>query len=169
MGKIYYSFVTTPLLQKVFVASTDKGVCMVDFMRSDQDFLKKLKGRFPGEVIRDDRRNKKVLGQLEKYLKGKLRHFDCPLDQEGTSFQTKVWSELRKIPYGETRSYMEIARAIGHPGASRAVGNANGSNCIPLIIPCHRVIETNGGLGGYGHGIEVKKRLLELEKTHGVR
>ena len=168
MEKIYYSFISTPLLKNVFVASSEKGVCVVDFLRSEKDFVKELKGRFSGEVVRDDRRNRKVLSQLERYLKGRLREFDCPLDQKGTPFETKVWSELTKIPYGETRSYKEIARAIGHPKAFRAVGNANGSNSIPLIVPCHRVIETNGGLGGYGHGIEVKRRLLELEKTHGV-
>jgi len=166
MERIYYSFIPTELLKNLYVASTEKGVCMVDFLRSEKDFLKRLKNRFSGEVIRDDRRNKKVLSQIDKYLKGKLRDFDCPLDQKGTPFETKVWSELIKIPYGETRSYREVAEAIGHPKAFRAVGNANGSNSIPLIVPCHRVIETNGGLGGYGHGIEVKKRLLELEKAH---
>ena len=165
MERIYYFFISTPLLKNVFVASTEKGICMIDFMRSEKDFVKELKARFSGEVVRDDRRNEKVLSQLKRYLEGKLRDFDCSLDLKGTPFEMKVWSELTKIPYGETRSYKEIARAIGHPKAFRAVGNANGSNPIPLIVPCHRVIESNGGLGGYGQGIEVKKRLLELEKA----
>ena len=76
---------------------------------------------------------------------------------------------MKKIPYGKTRSYKEVAKTIGHPKAFRAVGNANGCNSIPLIIPCHRVIESNGGLGGFGHGLKVKKQLLALESAHGIR
>ena len=169
MNKIYYSFFDFPILEKVFVATTERGVCMVDFLKSEKAFLKRLKKRFPGEIIRDDRKNKNVLNQLKKYLKGDLKRFDCKTDFKGTPFQKRVWSALAKIPYGQTRSYKEIAQSIGHPKAFRAVGNANGQNSIPLIIPCHRVIESNGGLGGFGHGIEVKRRLLDFEKTHGVR
>jgi methylated-DNA-[protein]-cysteine S-methyltransferase len=169
MNKIYYSFFDSPILEKVFVASTERGVCMVDFLKSEKAFLKRLKKRFPGEIIRDDRKNKNVLNQLKKYLKGDLKRFDCKTDFKGTPFQRKVWSALAKIPYGQTRSYKEIARAIGYPKAFRAVGNANGRNSIPLILPCHRVIESNGGLGGFGHGIEIKRRLLDFEKAHGVR
>ena len=169
MNKIYYSFFDSPLLKKVFVASTERGICMVDFLKSEKDFLRRLKERFPGEIIRDDRRSKNVLNQIKKYLKGELQRFDCKLDFKGTTFQKKVWSALAKIPYGQTRSYKEIARSIGYPKAFRAVGNANGRNSIPLILPCHRVIESNGGLGGFGHGIEIKRRLLDFEKAHGVR
>ncbi|NWG02994.1 MAG: methylated-DNA--[protein]-cysteine S-methyltransferase, partial [Syntrophaceae bacterium] len=114
-----------------------------------------------------DQKNKNVLSQLKKYLKGKLQRFDCRLDLKGTPFQKKVWRALEKIPYGQTHSYKEIAKSIGHPKAYRAVGNANGQNPIPIIIPCHRVIESNGGLGGFGHGIQIKKRLLDFEKAHG--
>jgi methylated-DNA-[protein]-cysteine S-methyltransferase len=166
---IYYSSFDSPLLKKVFVASTEKGVCMVDFLKSEKVFLKRLKERFPGMIIRGDQKNRNVLSQLKKYLKGELQCFDCQLDFKGTPFQRKVWSALAKIPYGQTRSYKEIAEAIGHPKAFRAVGNANGKNFIPLIIPCHRVIEGNGGLGGFGHGVKVKKQLLDFEKAHGVR
>ena len=168
MNKIYYSFFDSPLLKKVFVASTERGICMVDFLKSEKDFLRRLKERFPGEIIRDDRRSKNVLNQIKKYLKGELQRFDCKVDLRGTPFQKKVWRALAKIPYGQTRSYKGIARAIGHPKAFRAVGNANGQNSIPLILPCHRVIESNGGLGGFGHGIRIKRRLLEFEKAHGV-
>lgn len=170
MEKIYYSAFDSYLLGKVFVASTERGVCAVDFLKTESAFLRKLKERFGGgEIVKEVRKNKKAVGQLRKYLKGELRRFDCQLDFEGTSFQRKVWSALAKIPYGQTRSYQEIAKSIGHPKAFRAVGNANGQNSIPLIVPCHRVIESNGGLGGFGHGIEVKKRLLNLEKSHEVR
>jgi methylated-DNA-[protein]-cysteine S-methyltransferase len=166
MEKIYYSSFYSPLLKKIFVGSTERGVCMVDFLKSEKDFLKRLRKRFSGEIIRDDRRNKRVLSQLKKYLEGELKHFDCPLDVKGTPFQKKVWSELAKIPYGQTRSYKEIAAAIGHSKAFRAVGNANGHNSIPLIIPCHRVIESKGGLGGFGHGLKAKRQLLDFEKAH---
>jgi O-6-methylguanine DNA methyltransferase len=166
METIYYSSFDSPFLKKVFVASTEKGVCMVDFLKSEKVFLKKLKGRFPGGIIRDDRKNRSALNQLRKYLNGEIQRFDCQLDLKGTPFQKKVWSALIKIPYGQTRSYMEIAQAIGYPKAFRAVGNANGQNSIPLIIPCHRVIENNGGLGGFGHGVKVKKQLIDFEKAH---
>jgi O-6-methylguanine DNA methyltransferase len=168
MKTIYYSSFNSPFLKKVFVASTERGVCMVDFLKSEKTFLKRLKERFLGKTVRDDQKNKEVLSQLKRYLKGDLKRFDCKLDFKGTPFQEKVWSALAKISYGQTRSYKEIARVIGHPRAFRAVGNANGKNSIPLIIPCHRVIESNGGLGGFGHGLKVKKQLLDLERAHGL-
>lgn len=168
MEKIYYSFFNSSLLGKVFMASTERGVCMVDFLKSEKTFLKRLKDKFPGELIRNDQKNKDVLNQLKKYLKGDLKRFDCKLDLKGTPFQKKVWTALSGIPYGQTRSYKEIAKAIGHPKAFRAVGNSNGRNSIPLIIPCHRVIESNGGLGGFGHGVKVKRQLLDFEKTHAL-
>jgi len=166
METIYYCSFDSPLLKQVFVASTDRGVCMVDFLKSEKAFLKGLKERFPGKIVKDNRKNKEVLSQLKKYLRGQLKRFDCPLDFKGTPFEKRTWSALAKIPYGKTRSYKEIAQAIGHPKAYRAVGNANGRNSLPLIIPCHRVIESNGGLGGFGHGLKVKKQLLDFEKAH---
>jgi len=169
MEKIYYSFFNSPTLKKVFVASTKKGVCKVDFLTSKEAFLKSLRDEFRGDIVRDDRKNQRVLTQLRKYLKGERKHFNCPLDMRGTPFEKKVWAALKRIPYGKTRSYKDIAKTIGHPKAFRAVGNANGSNSIPLIIPCHRVIESNGGLGGFGHGIKVKRNLLNLERVHGIR
>jgi O-6-methylguanine DNA methyltransferase len=168
METVYYSSLDSSLLGKVFVASTERGVCMVDFLKSEKTFLKRLKDKFSGEHIKDDQKNRKVLNQLKKYLKGDLKRFNCKMDLKGTPFQKKVWSALDKIPYGETRSYKEMAQAIGHPKAFRAVGNANGQNSIPLILPCHRVIETNGGLGGFGHGVKVKRRLLNFERAHGI-
>jgi O-6-methylguanine DNA methyltransferase len=164
METIYYSSFNSPFLEKVFVASTEKGVCMVDFLKKENAFLKELRESFPGRIVRDDRKNRDVLNQLKKYLNGELRRFNCKLDFRGTLFQKKVWSALVKIPYGQTRSYREVAQAIGHPKAFRAVGNANGRNPIPLIVPCHRVIGSNGGLAGFGHGVRVKKKLLNLEK-----
>ncbi len=164
MGKIYYASFISPWLKRVFVASTEKGVCRVDFLKTEEDFLRELRKRPHTQIIKDRLKNRDVLNQLKKYLGGKLKRFECRLDVKGTPFQRKVWKTLSKIPFGETRSYKEIARKIGQPNAFRAVGNANSKNPVPLIIPCHRVIESDGGLGGFGHGIKIKKMLLEFEK-----
>ena len=101
--------------------------------------------------------------QLRAYFAGALREFLLPLDIEGTEFQKRVWGQVAAIPYGETRSYLQIAVAIGSPRAVRAVGAANGANPVPIVVPCHRVIGANGKLVGYGGGLAMKKRLLELE------
>ena len=101
--------------------------------------------------------------QLVAYFDARLRRFDLTMDLQGTPFQTRVWHELERIPYGETRSYMQIAEGIGSPKAVRAVGAANGANPIPIVIPCHRVIGSTGRLTGYGGGLPLKKRLLTLE------
>lgn len=104
--------------------------------------------------------------QLRAYFAGELHDFDLPLAPEGTPFQLRVWRELRNIPYGQTISYGELARRIGSPKGSRAVGLANGANPISIVVPCHRVIGSNGKLTGYGGGIENKELLLALEKEH---
>ncbi|MFE9022614.1 methylated-DNA--[protein]-cysteine S-methyltransferase [Streptomyces sp. NPDC007808] len=101
--------------------------------------------------------------QLEAYFSGELKEFTLELRLHGTPFQRSVWTELRKIPYGETRSYGELADALGNSGASRAVGLANGKNPIGIIVPCHRVVGANGGLTGYGGGLDRKQRLLDFE------
>ena len=102
--------------------------------------------------------------QLAEYFAGERRVFDLPLAPRGTGFQTRVWRTLLRIPYGETWSYGELARAIGRPAASRAVGAANGRNPIPIIVPCHRVIGANGSLTGYGGGLPIKRWLLDHER-----
>ena len=102
--------------------------------------------------------------QLDEYFAGKRKKFDIPIKLDGTDFQIKVWKELLKIPYGETCSYLDIAKCIGNPKASRAVGMANNKNKIIIIVPCHRVIGSNKKLVGYACGLDVKEKLLELEK-----
>ena len=109
----------------------------------------------------------RAASELEQYFAGTLRDFTVPVKLHGTPFQLAVWQELLKIPYGETRSYKDIACAIGKPKATRAVGGANHNNPISIIVPCHRVIASDGSLGGYGGGLDIKQRLLELEK-HGA-
>lgn len=104
--------------------------------------------------------------QLDEYFQGQRKQFDLPINYKGTPFQERVWKELRNIPYGETRSYEDIAIGVGSPRAVRAVGQANHRNPILLIIPCHRVIHKNGDISGFACGIETKKYLLDLERLH---
>jgi O-6-methylguanine DNA methyltransferase len=114
--------------------------------------------------VSTDRRALAALSEeLTAYLEGELRAFTTPLDMRGAPFQLAVWRALLGIGYGETRSYGQVAEAIGRPGAARAVGLANGSNPVPIVVPCHRVIGGDGRLTGYGGGLELKERLLRLE------
>ena len=108
----------------------------------------------------------KAKKELEEYFEGKRKEFDLPLEQEGTEFQKKVWEALERIPYGETRTYKDVAKMVGNEKASRAVGMANNKNSIPIIIPCHRVIGSNGKLVGYALGLDMKKYLLDLERKN---
>ena len=119
--------------------------------------------REPEGAVRDLDANQAFITQLNEYFSGSRRAFLLPLAPRGTAFQRLVWEQLLQIPYGETQSYGSIARAIGKPGAARAIGMANNRNPIPIIVPCHRVIGTNGSLTGYAGGLDVKARLLALE------
>jgi len=119
----------------------------------------------PDDAQRDDRRLAPAIRQLDEYFSGKRKTFDLPISLRGTPFQLEVWSSLVRIPYGATRTYAEIAKSIGRPSATRAVGAANGANPIPIIVPCHRVIGSNGSLTGFGGGIDVKRWLLDFERN----
>lgn len=110
----------------------------------------------------------KVFRELDEYFQGKRKTFDIPLRTHGTPFQEKVWAALRAIPYGEVRSYKEVAEAIGHPKAYRAVGMANNANPVFIIVPCHRVIGADGSLTGYGGGLPMKRALLSLERGNRI-
>jgi methylated-DNA-[protein]-cysteine S-methyltransferase len=123
----------------------------------------------PDDAITDDDWFKDLAAQLDAYFVGELSSFDVEMDLVGTAFQRSVWSRLREIPYGETISYGELARRIGNPQASRAVGLANGRNPVAIIVPCHRVIGADGSLTGYGGGLERKTWLLDLERRHRAR
>jgi len=141
----------------LLLVGNDDGLRLVHFATG-----RRLK--FPRrEWVEDLAPFKEVIRQLQAYFEGKLKNFDLPLVLKGTAFQLLVWGNLRKIPYGETVSYGQLARRIGSPEAARAVGLANGSNPIPIIIPCHRVIGSNGDLTGFGGGLPVKRKLLALE------
>lgn len=114
----------------------------------------------PGPIVRNAER------QIRQYLAGERAEFDLPLDMEGSEFQIEVWQSLRHIPYGETRSYRDIARAVNRPKGFQAIGQANTRNPLPIIVPCHRVIAVDGGMGGYGGGLERKRILLETENRY---
>jgi methylated-DNA-[protein]-cysteine S-methyltransferase len=129
------------------------------------DFVNGRRAASPDPSWReDDTQFREPIRQLRAYFAGELKEFSLPLAPQGTTFQQKVWTGLCEIPYGETITYGELARRVGNPNASRAVGLANGSNPIPIIIPCHRVIGSNGKLTGYGGGLPIKEKLLALER-----
>lgn len=154
----------------LFLAASSQGLVALEF-----------DARLPGQQsirpnprdLRDEKRGftfeespramSSYVGQLEEYFAGKRREFDFPLDLRGTDFQLACWRALLAIPYGETRGYADIARAVGKPNAFRAVGMANNRNPVAIVVPCHRVIASDGALCGYGGGLDVKRKLLELE------
>ena len=154
-------------LGRLLVATTDHGVCSVKAGRNDDELLKALHAEFPRATVQRAARAKRYLDALNGHLSGQEVRF--PLDIRGTDFQMRVWSALRTIPLGETRSYFEVAEMVGEPKAVRAVANACASNPVPLIIPCHRVIRKDGSLGGYGLGIYRKKTLLSSEREMAGR
>ena len=149
----------------IYVASTDKGVCKISVPReTKKDFLKWLRDNFDDHEVADNKsRNKDVIDQLNRYFNGKLAKFTMPIDLIGTPFRVRVWKELTKIPYGTTITYKQLAKRIGTSRGFQAVGRANATNPLPIIVPCHRVIGTDGSLVGYSAGIKTKEFLLKLE------
>jgi methylated-DNA-[protein]-cysteine S-methyltransferase len=150
-----YAVITTPM-GLLTVASTEKGIASIQFGNS-----------IPRDAVASgESANRETALQLTEYFEGKRTRFELPLDVEGTPFQKAVWNELLRIPYGETRSYGDIARAIGRPGAARAVGMANHDNPVAVVIPCHRVVGRDGSLTGYAGGLHLKAQLLSIERQH---
>jgi methylated-DNA-[protein]-cysteine S-methyltransferase len=152
------------------VAATDEGLCYVGSQNQPLDELKQwVKARYPGSsLIRDDEKLRPYMAELAQYLQGTLGRFTLPIIFRGTPFQEAVWHALCDIPYGQTKSYSDIAQHIQKPTSVRAVGAAIGANPILITVPCHRVIGKNGALTGYRGGIEMKTKLLQLEQD-GLR
>lgn len=147
-------------LGPMLVAATDKGVCRLSF----NEGLAALEQRFPkAELVGGGAELAALLEQVVSAVERPGDFGHIPLDVKGTAFQEAVWNELRRIPAGETRTYAQLAAAVGRPKAVRAAGSANGANNVAVLIPCHRVIATGGGLGGYAYGLEIKRKLLERE------
>jgi len=156
-GMLSYTYLESPI-GPLFLAGDNAGMRQILFVNGRATVG-------PLEGWRNDPASlSEAVRQLRAYFAGELHEFDLPVAPEGTPFQLRIWRELQKIPYGETMTYGELARRVGRPNASRAVGSANGANPISIVIPCHRVIGSNGRLTGYGGGIEVKEKLLALEK-----
>lgn len=159
-----YTFVETPI-GEILVAGDADAVYEIHFggARTSRPHSADGDVRTPPDWTRDDAALKYASVQLRSYFAGKRRDFDFPLAPRGTEFQLAVWTALRQIPYGETTTYGEVARTIGRPDAVRAVGAANGANPIPIVVPCHRVIGSNGTLTGFGGGLPAKRWLLDHE------
>ncbi len=160
MERIYFSHLDGPL-GRLLLAGADDGLHLIGFPSG-----RKARTPEPG-WIEDSRPLGEAVRQLRAYLAGELREFNLSLKPQGTAFQLGVWRRLREIPYGETITYGELARRIGNPKASRAVGLANGANPLPIVVPCHRVIGSNGKLTGFGGGLPIKEKLLAIERPAG--
>ncbi len=161
---IRYTVVPCPL-GYLLVAATERGICAVRLGDSESELEDGLRRVFPAAWLeRDQAALGRWVRELLDYLEGNRPHLDLPLDVQATAFQRRVWDALRAIPRGSTRSYQEVAEAIGQPTAARAVARACAANPVALVVPCHRVVREDGGLGGYRWGIERKRALLELER-----
>ena len=152
----------------VLVAATEKGICSIKLGDDPSRLKALLKDEFANARLTEDADALQPYREpIERFIAGEANLLRLPVDVLGTVFQRKVWDELRRIPAGQTRSYGEIARAIGAPRAVRAVGSACGANPVALLVPCHRAVRADGGLGGYAWGLARKKRLLEIERRRG--
>jgi AraC family transcriptional regulator of adaptative response/methylated-DNA-[protein]-cysteine methyltransferase len=161
---VRYATAASPL-GLLFLAATDRGVCCLFLGGTEKELKDEFLSRLPGAELRPDTAGLRPwLAEVQEYLEGRRTSPDVPLDVRGTPFQRRVWEALRRIPYGRTRTYREVARAVGAPAAVRAVGGACAANPVALVIPCHRVVRSDGGLGGFAGGIGFKERLLALEK-----
>lgn len=161
--KVYYHLFDLPT-GPAFAAATQVGITRLDLKIGNiTDFLSKLEAEFGVAPVRSEKPFALLQKELSAYFSGEPVIFTTRLDVTGTFFQLRVWSELLNIPYGNVRSYKWLAQMAGNPRGARAVGGALNRNRVPVIIPCHRVVESSGGLGGYGYGLDIKKRLLELE------
>ena len=160
---IYWCAVAAPI-GRVFVAASDSGLLRVSFRHREASFLDELREDTEADVVRSPARTADIVEQLRDYFAGERRRFDVRLDLRHVSpFQRRVLLAATRVPAGEVVSYGEIARRIGEPGGSRAVGQALGHNPIPIVIPCHRVVAAGGRIGGYTGGLAIKRKLLRLE------
>ena len=160
MRKLYYSHMQSPA-GRLKLAVSDRGLAVLEFAGTT---LTPCKAELRAEWVDAPEQTASHRRQLEEYFAGQRRQFDFPLDLAGTPFQLRCWQELLRIPYGETISYAELARRVGSPNGFRAVGMANHQNPIAIVVPCHRVLASDGTLGGYGGGLPVKRMLLDLEQ-----
>ena len=163
--KAYVDEIESPAGPLAFAVNEDGALMRLHFVESDYGpVLERKLGDEGCAVTSDETRTAAVRKELSEYVNGWRKTFDAPLAFVGSEWQKAVWMELTRIPFGETRSYGEIADSLGRPGAARAVGRANASNVLPVVVPCHRVIAADGTLGGFNGGLHLKERLLEHER-----
>ena len=163
--EIRYAVAPCPL-GRLLVAATERGVAAVYLGESERKLRSELGREFPAAQIREDRKGLgRTVAAIGEHLRGREARLDLPLDVQATAFQRRVWKELRQIPYGATRTYSEIARAIGRPRATRAVARACATNPAAVVIPCHRVVGKDGALTGYRWGLGRKRALLDMERA----
>jgi methylated-DNA-[protein]-cysteine S-methyltransferase len=163
---VHYTSMRAPV-GRLHVAATDVGLVRVSFDRAESAFVDELRRDLRMDVVKSAEKMADVVAQLEAYFAGKRRAFDLPIDERlMRPFQRSVLRAAQTIPAGQLASYGEIARRIGRPRASRAVGQALGHNPMPIVIPCHRVVSSGGGLGGYTGGLQIKKKLLKMEGAY---
>ena len=159
MPPLHYTlFDTNSPVGTLLLAASERGLTTLSFRPPEELARQK-------NMQRDDAALRPYTQQMDEYVRGARRDFDMPLDLRGTEFQLRCWNQLLQIPYGEVIAYAELARRVGSPNGFRAVGHANGQNPIAIIVPCHRVIASDGTLGGYGGGLPMKQWLLDLEKV----
>ena len=166
---IRYTFADSPL-GRILIAATNKGICSIQFAESDDELEQGLKHEFPyASRRRDDEGMAGLTANLMQHMRGLEKAPALPLDIQATAFQRRVWSYLQSIGFGETRSYSQVAKAINQPRAVRAVAHACATNPVAIAIPCHRVLRSNGDLGGYRWGLDRKKALLQMEASAAAR
>jgi AraC family transcriptional regulator, regulatory protein of adaptative response / methylated-DNA-[protein]-cysteine methyltransferase len=162
-ASIRYSVTDSPL-GRMLIAATDRGICSIQFGRTDSELMEGLKREFPFAVRKaNDSELRAWSNMILEHMRGKLADDALPLDIRATAFQRRVWTYLQSIPFGSTRSYQQVAKAIGQPAAARAVARACATNPVAVAIPCHRVVRGDGAMGGYRWGTERKKALLAME------
>lgn len=162
LERVYYSGIESPI-GTFWAAATKKGLFHVEFPRPKGEFLESLKRRIGVEAVQDPGKLSVLRGMLEAYFNGERVAFKLPLDLRGTDFQRAVWRATYDIPYGKLSSYGRLAAVVGKPRAARAVGNAMGANQLVIVVPCHRVVRSDGSLGGFGNRPELKRYLLSVE------
>lgn len=167
VGEIAYARLDAQI-GPVWVASTELGLCRVALgRRKSGSFLSWLSKHAEADSLQEERYGlTAAVSQLREYFAGSRKAFTLPLDVDGTDFQRAVWSQVTRIPYGATATYGDIAQLVGRPKASRAVGRAVGANPVPIVIPCHRVVGSDGALTGFGSGLDIKEVLLRLEGAY---
>lgn len=162
MERVHYASMKSPI-GIIWAATTGKGLLRVDFQQPELKFIESIQRRMDAVLVKKPGKFHELMKLMRAYFEGERVNFKLPLDLKGTEFQKAIWNLIHRIPYGRLMSYGGLATAVGRPRAVRAAGNAVGANPLAIIIPCHRVIKSDGSLGGFGGGLNIKRYLLNIE------